>query len=500
MEGFRFSNPRAVGSSIRSAWRIQRSLLSGDHSPGECRLVRCLATVPPTSLYSRRFGSDSATGYSSPLLGSCSARTVPFASASPFSIQRFHFSTSNGGAEKPGGGSEVFAGTGTDIGGGGEWVDKLNDVWHGVTGVVNRTAERAKEVSDGMNPHVQNVLDSHPYLNTVVVPIGYTLTGTILAWVVMPKLLRRLQRFAVRSPGGVLSTSISGQEVPYEKSVWGALEDPLRYLVTFMTFSQICAMLAPTTVASQYLGQAWKGATTISLVWFLYRWKTNLISLALASHSLAVADRDKWLTLDRVSSVGLFVIGLTAFAEASGVAVQSILTVGGVGGVATAFAARDVLGNVLGGLSMGVSKPFSIGDTIQAGSIEGQVIEMGLTSTMLLNAEKFPVIVPNSLFSSQVIVNKSRAHFRAMVKVVPLVVDDVDKVAQISKDIEAMIKSNPKVFLGKEVPYCFLSKIGSSSAELTLGCNLKHMVTFLLYSLFHPTSFSLHVFLFHYGI
>lgn len=38
----------------------------------------------------------------------------------------------------------------------------------------------------------------------------------------------------------------------------------------------------------------------------------------------------------------------------------------------------------------------------QAGSIEGQVMEMGLTTTSLLNPEKFPVIVPNSLFSSQV--------------------------------------------------------------------------------------------------
>lgn len=39
---------------------------------------------------------------------------------------------------------------------------------------------------------------------------------------------------------------------------------------------------------------------------------------------------------------------------------------------------------------------------LQAGSIEGQVKEMGLTTTTLLNAEKFPVLVPNSMFSSQV--------------------------------------------------------------------------------------------------
>ena len=34
-------------------------------------------------------------------------------------------------------------------------------------------------------------------------------------------------------------------------------------------------------------------------------------------------------------------------------------------GVATAFASRDILGNVLSGLSMQFSKPFSLGDTIK---------------------------------------------------------------------------------------------------------------------------------------
>ena len=37
--------------------------------------------------------------------------------------------------------------------------------------------------------------------------------------------------------------------------------------------------------------------------------------------------------------------------------------------MATAFAARDVLGNVLSGLSVQISQPFSIGDTIKVGSM-----------------------------------------------------------------------------------------------------------------------------------
>ncbi|GFZ16922.1 mechanosensitive ion channel protein [Actinidia rufa] len=273
---------------------------------------------------------------------------------------------------------------------------------------------------------------------------GSTLTATVLAWAVLPRILRRLHKYSTQGPVALLSRANLWGPVLYEKSFWGALEDPLRYLITFMAFSQIGTMVAPTTITSQYIAPAWRGAVIISFVWFLHRWSF-------------------------LSS------GLMALAEACGVAVQSILTVGGIGGVATAFAARDVLGNVLSGLSVQISQPFSIGDTIKAGSVEGQVVEMGLTTTSLLSAEKFPIIVPNSLFSSQVIVNKSRAQWRAMVTKIPLQVDDLSKIPQISEDIKSMLRLNSKVYLEKEPPYCFLSRIERSYAELTLGCNLKHM-------------------------
>lgn len=91
-------------------------------------------------------------------------------------------------------------------------------------------------------------------------------------------------------------------------------------------------MVAPTTIASQYIGPAWRGAVIISFIWFLHRWKANIVSRALAMKSLDAVERNKLLTVDKISSVGLFVIGLMALAEACGVAVQSILTVGGIGG------------------------------------------------------------------------------------------------------------------------------------------------------------------------
>lgn len=372
-------------------------------------------------------------------------------------------------------GSEVDVGNSGVVGS--DLVDKVKDFVQSAADAATYTGQKVKEASGELSPYVQQLLDTYPHLRNVVAPVGYTLAGTLFAWLVMPRLFRRFHEYANQGRTALLSGSLSEKQVPYEKSFWGALEDPVRYLVTFMAFSQIGTMVAPTAIASQYLAPAWRGAVILSFVWFLYRWKTNVFTRALANQSLPSSlDREKLLALDKISSVGLFVIGIMALAEACGVAVQSIMTVGGIGGVATAFAARDVLGNVLSGLSMQFTKPFSLGDTIKAGSIEGQVVEMGLTTTSLLNAEKFPVIVPNSLFSSQVIVNKSRAQWRGIVTKIPLQInDDLDKVPQISDDIKCMLRSHPKVFLGKEVPYCFLSRLESSFGELTLGCNLKHM-------------------------
>ncbi|KAI3906003.1 hypothetical protein MKW92_018700 [Papaver armeniacum] len=363
-----------------------------------------------------------------------------------------------------------------------DWADSLKTAWQSVVDASAFTGEKAKDAANDITPHIHQLLESHSYLRTVIVPVGGTLTGTLFAWVVMPKLLRQFHKYSMKGTATLLSGGLPRELVPYEKSFWGALEDPVRYLVSFMAFSYLSLLVAPTTITSLYITEAWRGAAVLSVIWFLFRWKTNAITRAVSAQNLAGLDRERLLALDKVSSVGLMVLGLMGVAEACGVAVQSILTVGGIGGVATAFAAKDILGNVLSGLSMQFSKPFSLGDTIKAGSIEGQVIEMGLTTTQLLNAEKFPVTVPNSLFSSQVIVNKSRAQWRGMLTKIPLQIDSFEKIPQIADDIKSMIRSNAKIFLGKEAPYCFLSQIENSYAELTIGCNLVHMSKDELYS------------------
>ncbi|XP_078178024.1 mechanosensitive ion channel protein 1, mitochondrial-like [Carex rostrata] len=134
-----------------------------------------------------------------------------------------------------------------------------------------------------------------------------------------------------------------------------------------------------------------------------------------------------------------------------------------------------MMANILSGLSLRFSKPFFIGDSIKAGSIEGEITEIGLTITSLISPEEFPVKVPNSVFSSQMIVNKSRAQWHVSLMKIPIKIEDIEKVPLISEEIKAALRSNPNVFLGRDAPFCYLSRLEGSLGDLTMGCNLKAM-------------------------
>jgi hypothetical protein len=129
---------------------------------------------------------------------------------------------------------------------GSDLVDKVKDFAQSAVDVATYTGQKVKEASGEMSPYVHQLLDTYPHLRNVVAPVGYTLAGTLFAWLVMPRLFRRFHKYANQGRTALLSGSLSENQVPYEKSFWGALEDPVRYLVTFMAFSQMLVVLSST--------------------------------------------------------------------------------------------------------------------------------------------------------------------------------------------------------------------------------------------------------------
>ncbi len=94
-----------------------------------------------------------------------------------------------------------------------------------------------------------------------------------------------------------------------------------------------------------------------------------------------------------------------------GLDLSGLLTTSAVMTAILAFAMKETLGNVLGGLALQLDNSFEIGDWVMLGGYRGQVIEIHWRHTALLTNDGEKVVVPNSeLVRSTVVVFSSAQH------------------------------------------------------------------------------------------
>jgi small-conductance mechanosensitive channel len=78
------------------------------------------------------------------------------------------------------------------------------------------------------------------------------------------------------------------------------------------------------------------------------------------------------------------------------------------------LAAQNTLSNLIAGFSLLLYRPFHVGDQVELntpkGVQTGTVYSLSLGYTVLINAEKEEIIVPNSVMVSQVIIRLAHGH------------------------------------------------------------------------------------------
>lgn len=117
------------------------------------------------------------------------------------------------------------------------WSELLEKACH--SSINTTIGDKAKEISDSFVHHVQLWYQSSPDLQGVAVPVCGTLLGTLLAWFAIPVSFQQCHKYISWNPVLSFLGVTTKIEVPYENSMWNALEDPVKYLVVFMAFSQM---------------------------------------------------------------------------------------------------------------------------------------------------------------------------------------------------------------------------------------------------------------------
>lgn len=120
------------------------------------------------------------------------------------------------------------------------------------------------------------------------------------------------------------------------------------------------------------------------------------------------ADRHVGLIAGRFVSVVVVAVGVVYALDLLGVRIGPLLGALGVGGVAIAFAAQDILQNLIAGLLLQIRRPLRIGDQVASNGYEGRVADVNLRTTVLHTYDGLVVFLPNAEVLRNAIVNYTR--------------------------------------------------------------------------------------------
>lgn len=158
----------------------------------------------------------------------------------------------------------------------------------------------------------------------------------------------------------------------------------------------------------------------------------------------------------------LLFLTLLLVAATLGINVTSLIAVFSVLGLAVSLAVQGALSNLAGGIMLLASKPFKLGDYVEAGGVEGTISDIGLIHTKLLTVDNKLIFVPNGDISSSKITNYTYEEKRRV---------DLTFTASYDAPIDTVYKALKEavdsidVFIKEPAPFIKVQSYQSSSIE-----------------------------------
>jgi len=213
-------------------------------------------------------------------------------------------------------------------------------------------------------------------------------------------------------------------------------------------------------------------AVIACLTWSALRWKKIFRRAAIARGQMGKPSLrlESIELLDKFFTVFVVFISLLFILQIFGFNIAPLVTFGGIGAAALGFASKDIITNLYGGLMIHMTRPFTINDMIDLPQkkILGSVEEIGWYFTTIRNAEKRPVYVPNSIFSTEYLTNISRMTHYCIEEKISFHVDDLGKVETLVDKVRRLLASHPGIDSSQGIEV-YITTLN----ERSIGLNMK---------------------------
>lgn len=294
-------------------------------------------------------------------------------------------------------------------------------------------------------------------INQQFAALGLLLLAGALVHILLGFLLRRLHRVATESEQNWDDVLITAVERPLRLGLW--------VVVAYLALGIF--PLAPGL-------QGWLIAATDTGLVFLLAWFGNRLIGGVEQEILVPAkgrvasstDKATVRATAKLARITLWIVAALMVLQSLGVSISGLLAFGGIGGIAVGFAAKDLLANFFGGLSIYLDRPFTVGDWIRSPDkqIEGTVENIGWRLTRIRTFDQRPLYVPNAVFSQIAVENPSRMFNRRIYETIGLRYQDADKMATIVEQVRLMLENHQEIDLSRTLIVNFVS-YGPSSLD-----------------------------------
>jgi len=284
--------------------------------------------------------------------------------------------------------------------------------------------------------------------NTVLLWLDYEYAW--IAHVFLCVLCTLIIAFFVRRLLKKLELKAQTTSTPWDDGLVSALQPPLRMFIWLIGISYAADLVALNVDSSieLFTAKLRELGFIILLTWFLIRLvktiERNFTNPARRSSSL---DPTTARAIGKLIRASIFITTTLIIMQNLGYSISGILAFGGIGGIAVGFAAKDLLANFFGGLTIYLDRPFKVGDWVRSPDqeIEGTVEDIGWRLTRIRTFDKRPLYVPNGTFTQISLENPSRMLNRRIKETIGIRYDDASKMSLIVDQVKSMLLEHPDI-------------------------------------------------------
>ena len=257
-------------------------------------------------------------------------------------------------------------------------------------------------------------------------------------------------------------------QTPWDNVLTRAAAKPIEWALWVLLAYLSLGVLDNIDALRSTLRHAADTGAIVLLGWFLHGVVVNIENELLSEQRGPIEsdDRAAISAAARLGRIILWAVVTLMLLQSMGISISGLLAFGGIGGIAVGFAARDLLANFLGGLSVYLDRPFTVGDWIRSPDreIEGTVEHIGWRMTRIRTFDQRPLYIPNAVFSNVAIENPSRMRNRRIYETIGIRYSDVSCMDGIVSDVKAMLSADEAIDTERTLMVNFVT-CGASSLD-----------------------------------